>query len=77
MEQQDADKTDGIITVKVSQTAALVKEPPKRFLEIDKTLIIIFGDIFEHPAPETMCSTWLYDEMARTDKLICGSQNCR
>ena len=49
-------------------------EPPKRFLEINKKLIIINGDIFEHLAPETMCPTWLYEEMAQVDTLICGSQ---
>ena len=74
VEQQDPEATSQIITVKATRIAALVKEPPKRFLEIDKTLIIINGDIFEHLAPETMCPTWLYDEMAGTDALICGSQ---
>ena len=60
--------------MKATGFAALVNEPPKRFLNIDKTLIMINGNIFEHLVPETMCSTWLYDEMARTDTLICGSQ---
>ena len=54
--------------------AALVNEPPKRFLEIDKNLIVINSDIFEHLAPDTMCPTWLYEEMACADTLICGSQ---
>ena len=63
-----------IIRLKATRIAALVNEPPKRFLEIDQTLIIINGDILEHLAPETMCPTWLYDEMARNDTLICGSQ---
>ena len=48
--------------------------PPKRFMEIDKNLIIINGDIFEHLAPDTMCPAWLYEEMARADTLFCGSK---
>ena len=60
--------------MKTTRIAALANEPPKRFLEIDKTLIIINGDLFEHLAPETMCPPWLFDEMAGTDTLICGSQ---
>ena len=51
-----------------------MNKPPKRFLEIDKNLIVINGDIFEHVAPETMCPTWLYEETARADTLICGCQ---
>ena len=43
-------------------------------MEIDKNLIIINGDIFEHLAPETMCPAWLYEEMARADTLVCGSK---
>ena len=43
-------------------------------MEIDKNLIVINGDIFEHLAPEMMCPAWLYEEMARADTLICGSQ---
>ena len=72
--QQDPEATNQVITVKATGIAALVTEPPKRFLEINKTLIIINGDIFEHLATETMCPSWLCDEMARTDTLICGSQ---
>ena len=60
VEQQDPDATNQIIRVKATRIAALVNEPPKWILEIDKTLIIINGDIFEHLAPETMRSTWLY-----------------
>ena len=74
VEQVDPDATSQIIKVKTTLIASLVNEPPKRFLEIDKTMIVINGDIFEHLAPETMCPTWLYNEMARTDTLICGSQ---
>ena len=44
------------------------------FFEIDKNLIVINGDIFEHLAPEMMCPAWLYEEMVRVDTLICGSQ---
>ena len=51
-----------------------MNEPPKRFLEIDKNLIVINGVIFEHLAPEAMFPTWLYEEMARAGTLICGSQ---
>ena len=50
----------------------MTHDPPKRFMEIDKNLIIINGDIFEHLAPETMCPAWLYEEMAHADTLICG-----
>ena len=49
-------------------------EPLRRFLEIDKNLIVINGNIFEHLDPETMCPAQLYEEMARADTLICGSQ---
>ena len=35
---------------------------------------VINGDIFEHLAPQAMCPTWLYAEMAHADTLICGSQ---
>ena len=49
-------------------------EPLKPFLEIDKNLIVINGDIFEYLVPETMCPAWLFEEMARADTLISGSQ---
>ena len=62
------------ITIKATRTAAPVNEPPRLFLEIVKNLIVINGDIFEHVAPETMCPAWLYEETARADTLICGSQ---
>ena len=42
-------------------------------MEIDKNLIVINDDIFEHLAPEMMCPAWLYGEMARADILLCGS----
>ena len=74
VDQQDPTATNQIITLKSAQIAALVKEPLKRFLEINKTLIIITGDIFEHLARVTMFPTWQYEEMARADQLICGSQ---
>ena len=74
VEQVDLDATNSNIKVKAARIAALVNEPPKGLCEIDETLIIINCNIFEHLAPETMCPTRLYDEMARTDTLICGSQ---
>ena len=74
VEQQDPMLTSQIITVKATQIAAVVNEPPKRFLEIDKALIVINGDIFQHLAPEAMCPTWLYEEIPRANTLICGSQ---
>ena len=74
VEKQDPLAADQIFTVEATRIAALVNEPRKRFLEIDKTLIIIIGNIFEHPGPDTMCPSWLYEEMARADTLICRSQ---
>ena len=74
VEQVDPNATGQTIRLKTTRIAALVNEPPKRFLEIDKMMIVINGDIFEHLSPETMCSTWLYTEMARDDTLICRSQ---
>ena len=62
------------ITIKATRIAALAHDPPMRFIDIDKNLIVINGDIFEHLAPEMMCPAWLYEEMARADTLICGSQ---
>ena len=75
VEQQDLLLASQTITIKATRVAALVTKPPKRFLEMDKNLIVINGDIFEHLVRETMCPTWLYGEMARADTLICGSQN--
>ena len=46
---------------KATRIAALAHDPPRRFIEIDKNLIVINGDIFEHLAPEMMCPAWLYD----------------
>ena len=74
VEQQDPMLESQIITIKATGVAALVNEPLNWFLEIDKKLIVIKGNIFEHLAPETMCPTWLYKEMARAHTLICGSQ---
>ena len=73
VEQVHPDATNLIIKVEATQIAALVKEPPRWLSGIDKTMIIINGDIFEHLPLEAMCPTWLYDEMARTDKVPCGS----
>ena len=74
VEQQDPLLTTQTITIKATRIAALAHNPPKRFMEIDKNLIVINGDIFEHLAPEMMCSALLYEEMAGADTLICASQ---
>ena len=74
MEQQDSLLASQTITIRAVRIAALAHDPPKRFMEIDKNLVVINGDIFEHVAPETMCPAWLYEEMERADTLICGSQ---
>ena len=72
--QQDRMAMNQIITVKATRIAALVNEPPKRFLEINKMLIVINGKILEDIAPQEMCLTYLYEEMARADTLTCRSQ---
>ena len=74
VEQQDPLLASQTITIKATRIAALAHDPPKRFMDIDKNLIVINGGIFEHLAPEMMCPAWLYEEMARADTLICGSQ---
>ena len=74
VQQQDPLLATQTITIKATRTAALAHDPPKRFTEIDKNLIVINGDIFEHLAPEMMCPAWLYEEMARANIIICGSQ---
>ena len=74
VEEQDPLLASQTLTIKATRIAALVNEPPKRFSEIDKNLIVINGDIFEHLDPETMCPAWLYDEMSRAETLRCGSQ---
>ena len=74
VEQHDPLVASQSITITATRIAALVHEPPRRFLEIDKNLIVINGHIFEHLDPETICPAWLYEEMARADTLICGSQ---
>ena len=74
VEQQDPLLSSQTITIKGTRIAALAHDPPRRFIEIDKNLIVINGDIFEHLAPEMMCPAWLYEEMARADTLIYGSQ---
>ena len=74
VKQQDPLLTSQTITIKATQIAAQVHEPPKRFLEINKILIVINGDRFGHLDPEGICPAWLYEEMVRADTLICGSQ---
>ena len=76
VEQQDPLLASQTITIKATRIAALVNEPPKRFLEIDKNLIVINGDIFGHLDPEMMCPAWLFKEIMRADTLICGFTNC-
>ena len=75
VEQQDPLLASQTITIKATEIAAVVNEPPKRSLEIDKNLIVINGAIFGHLDPDMMCPAWLYEEMAPADTLICGSQN--
>ena len=74
VEQQDPMLISQSITVKATRIAALVNEPQKRFLEIEETLIVINGDIFENLVSEAMCPTWLYEEMARANTPICGTR---
>ena len=74
VEQQDPLLASQTITIKATRIAALAHDPPKRFMVIDKNLIVINGDIFEHLAPEMMCPAWLYEEIARADTLIYESQ---
>ena len=74
VEQQDPLLSSQTITIKATRTAALAHDPPRRFIEIDKNLIVINSDIFKHVAPEMMCPAWLYEEIARADTLICASQ---
>ena len=54
VEQQDPLLASQTITIKATRIAALAHDPPRRFIEIDKNLIVINGDIFEHLAPEMM-----------------------
>ena len=75
VEQQDPLLASQTITIEATPIAALVHKPPRRFFKIDKNLILINGDIFEHLDPETMYPAWLYEEMPRADTLICGSQS--
>ena len=74
VEQQDPLLASQTITIQATRVAALVNEPPKQFIEIDKNLIVINGDIFKHLGAEMMCPTWPYEEMARADTLIRGPQ---
>ena len=74
VEQQDPLLSSQTIKIQATRIAALAQDPPRRLIEIDKNLIVINGDIFEHLAPEMMCAAWLYEEIARPDTLICGSQ---
>ena len=59
VEQQDPLLSSQTITRKATRIAALAHDPLRRFIEIDKNLIVINGDIFEHLAPEMMCPAWL------------------
>ena len=74
VEQQYPLLSSQTITIKATRIAALAKDPPRRFIEIEKNLIVINGDIFERLAPDMMCPAWLYAEMARADTLFGGSQ---
>ena len=74
VEQQNPLLSSQTFTIKATRIAALAHDPPRRFIEIHKNLIVINGNIFEHIAPEMMCPAWLYEEMPRADTLICGSQ---
>ena len=74
VEQQDPLLSSHTITIKATRIAALAHDPPRQFIEIEKNLSVINSDICEHLAPEMMCQAWLYEEMARADTLICGSQ---
>ena len=74
VEQQDQLLASQTITIKAIRIAALAHDPPRRFNEIDRNLIVINGDIFEHLALELMCPACLYEGMARANTLICGSQ---
>ena len=74
VEQQDPLGSSQTITIKATRIAALANDPPRRFIEIDKKLIVINSHIFEHLAPEMMCPAWLYEEMPRADTLICSPQ---
>ena len=74
VEQQDPLLSSQTITIKATRIAALAHDPPRRFIEIDKNLIVTNSDIFEVLAPEMMCPAWQYEEMARADTLISGSQ---
>ena len=74
VEQQDPLLCSQTITIKATRIAALAHDPPRWFFEIDKDLIVINGDIFEHLAPEMMCPAPLYEVIARANTLICGSQ---
>ena len=60
--------------MKTTLIAALVNGLPKPFLEIDKTLIIVNGDLFQQLAPRTMWPTWHFEEMTSAHTLICGSE---
>ena len=59
VEQQDPLLASQTITIEATRIAALAHDPPRRFIEIDKNLIVINGEIFEHLAPEMMCPAWL------------------
>ena len=52
VEQQDPLLSSQTITIKATRIAALAHDPPRRFIEIDKNLIVINGDILKrYPEP--------------------------
>ena len=59
VDKQDPLLASQTITIKATRIAALVHEPPRRFLLIDKNLIVINDNIFQYLYPETMCPAWL------------------
>ena len=73
VEQRDPLLSSPTITIKATRIAALAHDAPRRLIEIDKNLIVINGDIFEHLAPEMMCPAWLYVKPVRTPVAIFGS----
>ena len=52
VEQQDPLLASQTLGMKATRIAALVHEQPRRFSDIDKNLIVINGNIFEHLDPE-------------------------
>ena len=48
VEQQDSLLVSQTITIKATRIAAQAYDPPKLCIEIERNLIVINGDIFEH-----------------------------